>query len=178
MSATFTLPSLLLGEQLVLRPLVEHDRQALFQAASDPLIWTQNPSPLRYQREVFEREVFDPGLASGNALIVLDRQTQEVIGSSRYYDIQADSLAIGYTFLIRRCWGGVFNRELKRLMLDHAFESVPRVWFHVAHNNWRSRQAMGKIGGQLSHMHERATSQGPMPYAYFYIDRTDQHGLP
>ena len=42
-----------------------------------------------------------------------------------------------------------FNRELKRLMLGHAFTLVDSVWFVVGASNWRSRRAMEKIGGVL-----------------------------
>ncbi len=79
-----------------------------------------------------------------------------VLGSSRYMDPTpaTRSVEIGYTFLTRACWGGSYNRELKTLMLDHAFGlETPRidtVWFVVGHDNHRSRAAMTKIGGVLT----------------------------
>ena len=60
------------GDTLTLRPLHVDDFDALYSVASDPLIWEQHPSPLRYQREVFEQEVFAPGLSSANTLVVID----------------------------------------------------------------------------------------------------------
>lgn len=41
------------GEILLVRPLRAANLDALHAAASDPLIWEQHPSPLRYQRVVF-----------------------------------------------------------------------------------------------------------------------------
>ena len=43
----------------------------------------------------------------------------------RYYghDPVLSEVEIGWTFLARRCWGGAYNREVKRLMLDHALLS-------------------------------------------------------
>ena len=38
-------------------------------------------------------------------------------------------------------------REVKRLMLDHAFSFVDTVIFWVGEQNWRSQGAMTKIGG-------------------------------
>jgi RimJ/RimL family protein N-acetyltransferase len=62
---------------------------------------------------------------------------------------QAQSeVAIGYTFLARKAWGSVHNREMKKLMLDHAFQFVDTVLFHIGENNFRSRKAIEKIGAE------------------------------
>lgn len=82
-----------------------------------------------------------------------DRHSGKIVGSSRYYELNEEKreVAIGYTFLSREKWGGSANKELKQLMLAHAFQWVDTVWFHVAGSNIRSQRAMEKIGGQLSH---------------------------
>jgi RimJ/RimL family protein N-acetyltransferase len=49
--------------------------------------------------------------------------------------------------LARSHWGGVFNREMKHLMLRHAFRFVKSVVFLVGPQNLRSQRAMEKIGG-------------------------------
>ena len=140
----------LAGKSVELAPLCAADHDALYAVARDPLIWEQHPSWDRYKPEVF-RPLFDSGLASGGALIVREVATGEVIGSTRFYDLrpQDPSVAIGYTFLARRCWGGTFNHEMKRLLLDHAFGFVDRVWFHIGAQNIRSRTAIGRIGAVL-----------------------------
>ena len=122
----------------------------MFQVASDPLIWAGHPRPDRCQEPVFRR-FFDDAVASGQGLTVLDARTGEIIGSSRYHghDPALSEIEIGWTFLARRCWGGAYNRELKRLMLSHAFQFVDTVVFHVGASNVRSRKAMEKIGGVL-----------------------------
>ena len=56
-------------------------------------------------------------------------------------------IEIGWTFLARSHWGGAHNRELKRLMLAHAFKFVDNVIFFVGANNLRSQRAVEKIGG-------------------------------
>ena len=61
-------------------------------------------------------------------------------------------MAIGFTFLARDYWGGQTNREMKSLMLCHAFCWAKVVWFHVGLNNLRSRKAVEKIGGVFSHI--------------------------
>lgn len=124
------------------------DYPALYAVASDPLIWEQHPSNDRYKDEVF-REYFRGGLESGGALIAIDAADGQVIGSSRYhgYNEAESEIEIGWTFLARSHWGGVYNREMKQLMLRHAFQFVNSVVFLVGPGNLRSQRAMEKIGG-------------------------------
>ena len=144
----FDLQPTLTGERLELRPLRRDDFEELYAAASDPLIWEQHPDPERYTREVFQR-YFDGALQSGGAFAVIDRRTGTIIGSSRYHDYNepAGEVEIGWTFLERAYWGGTYNREMKQLMLAHAFRFVRRVLFLVGPDNLRSQRAMEKIGG-------------------------------
>lgn len=138
----------LTSQRLLLRPLLASDFDVLHAAASDPLIWQLHPDPERYKLERF-RPYFQSALTADGAFVITDRTTGEVLGSSRYYDHSPvhSMVAIGYTFLVRKCWGGDYNRELKTLMLGRAFQHVNTVYFVVGQNNLRSRRAMQKIGG-------------------------------
>jgi N-acetyltransferase len=138
---------ILKGELLELRPLRPDDFDALYAVASDPLIWEQHPHNTRYQEEVF-RKFFRDALASGGALIAIDSKAGRVIGSSRYdgFDQAKSQVEIGWTFLARSHWGGVYNAEMKRLMLDHAFKFVHNVTFVVGTQNFRSQKAVEKLG--------------------------------
>jgi N-acetyltransferase len=135
------------GERLALRPLTADDWQALYAVASDSLIWEQHPARNRHEIEVF-RAFFDEALAGAGTLVVLDRANGLVIGSSRFhgYDEARSQVEIGWTFLARLYWGGVYNGELKRLMLAHAFRYVESVIFVVGPRNVRSQRALAKIG--------------------------------
>jgi len=144
----FELQPILKSEILELRPLQAGDFDALYAVASDPLLWEQHPNSDRYKLDVF-RKFFEEALESGGALIVLDRKGDRVIGSSRFhcYDLVRSEIEIGWTFLARSHWGGVYNGELKRMMLAHAFKFVDHVIFFVGSTNLRSQRAMEKIGG-------------------------------
>jgi N-acetyltransferase len=144
----FDLQPVLRGELLELRPLRADDFDALYAVASDPLIWEQHPSSDRYQEAVF-RDFFREALASGGALVAIDVADGRVIGSSRYYGYSTErgEVEIGWTFLARSHWGGRYNREMKQLMLRHAFRFVERVVFLVGPQNVRSQRAVEKIGG-------------------------------
>jgi N-acetyltransferase len=137
----------LVGELLELRPLRGDDFDALFRVAADPLIWEQHPERNRYQEATF-RAFFEEALASGGALVALERATGQIIGSSRYhgYDAERSVVEVGWSFLARAYWGGRYNGEMKRLMLEHAFRSVARVVFVIGPLNRRSQRAVEKIG--------------------------------
>ena len=139
----------LAGELLELRPLREEDHDALFAVARDPLLWEQHPALDRWKPEVFDA-LFRESMASGGALVVRDRRSGAVIGSSRFHGHSAErrEVEIGWSFLARAYWGGRYNGEMKRLMLAHAFRWVERVIFLVGPANVRSQRALEKIGAR------------------------------
>ena len=144
----FDLQPILKGKLLELRPLKPGDFHDLYAVASDPLIWEQHPANDRYKEDVFRR-FFQDALESGGALIAHDCKNGKIIGSSRFYgyDEEKSEIEIGWTFLARAYWGGIYNREMKHLMLQHAFQFVNSVVFLVGQKNFRSQRAMEKIGG-------------------------------
>jgi RimJ/RimL family protein N-acetyltransferase len=141
----------LVGALLTLRPLRPDDFDALFAVASDPLIWEQHPASDRHRDDVF-RAFFQEALTSGGAFAATDNVDGRVIGSSRFhgYDPERREIEIGWTFLARSHWGGRYNGEMKRLMLEHAFAFVERVIFLVGPRNIRSRRAVERIGAVLT----------------------------
>jgi RimJ/RimL family protein N-acetyltransferase len=98
---------------------------------------------------VFEN-FFVGAMESKGAYTIYDNLSHAVAGSSRYYDYNEDdsSVFIGYTFFARNYWGTGFNHHVKKLMLDHAFKKVNKVYFHVGNENKRSLIAMEKLGGK------------------------------
>jgi N-acetyltransferase len=143
----FDLQPHLKGELIELRPLTRNDWDELFAVASDSLIWEQHPEPDRYKEEVF-RIFFKDAMESSGAFVIIDSKTQRIIGSTRFYgyDPAKSEIEIGWTFLARKHWGGRFNAEMKRLLLNHAFKFVERAVFFVGQSNVRSQRAMEKLG--------------------------------
>lgn len=137
----------LAGERLVLRPLAEADFEPLFAVAADPLLWEQHPDKTRSTRDGFEK-FFRAGMESKGALAIVEKAAMKLIGSSRFADhrVGAGSVEIGYTFIARAHWGTGTNAELKRLMLDYAFQQVGTVYFVIGPENFRSRKAVEKLG--------------------------------
>ena len=165
----------LTGPRLLVRPLAEADREALYGVAGDPLIWAMHPAHDRHLRPVFDR-LFDESIESGGALLVVDRESEVAIGSSRYSFQFAlpDEVEIGWTFLARDHWGGAANRELKRLMLRHAFTGVDTAMFRVGEDNLRSRRALEKIGARLTDRTQSAEVAGrEVVHVVYTIGRAD-----
>jgi RimJ/RimL family protein N-acetyltransferase len=157
----FDLQPKLKGELIELRPLTPEDWSDLFSVASDALIWEQHPESDRYKEDVF-KVFFRQALESGGAFVIIDKKSQQIIGSTRFYDYapEKSEIEIGWTFLARRYWGGRYNRELKQLMLAHAFKFVASVVFYVGQDNIRSQKATERIGGIRNGLVKKASGSG------------------
>ena len=167
----------LTGDRLILRPLTEGDRAALYAVASDPLLWEQHPMHDRWQRPVFDA-MFDDAMAAGGALAATMRDGGAVVGSSQFRPTRFDpeAMEIGWTYLARVHWGTGLNHEMKRLMLAHALApepaGVPRVLFRIGEHNIRSRKAIEAVGGVLTDMiDERHDNGQPLLHVVYQIDR-------
>jgi len=162
----------LVGPTITVRPISSNDWAELFAAGSDPKIWEVHPVPNRYTEPEFKK-FFDGAIASGTGFVFVDRTSGAVIGSSRYYGYKPEisEIEIGWTFLARSHWGGSANREVKRLMLDHAFTFVDTVVFWVGKENWRSQGAMKKIGGIERDGTFTRPISGTHPYVIFDITK-------
>jgi N-acetyltransferase len=162
----------LVGPTITIRPISADDWTELFAVGSDPKIWEVHPSPDRYTETEF-RKFFDGALRSKMGFAFVDRATNRLVGSSRYYGYASEvgEVEIGWTFLSRSHWGGTANREVKRLMLDHAFRFVDTVIFWVGNENWRSQGAMTKIGGIKRDGLFTREIAGDRPYFIFEITK-------
>lgn len=153
------LQKVLQDDLLQLVPLQTTDFENLYQIASDPLIWEQHPNKDRYRREAFAT-FFEGALESGGAYLIIEKATAQVVGSSRFYDLneQAETIAVGYTFIARKYWGKGINRAVKTLMLNHALNFCEVVYFHIGAENIRSQKAIEAIG---------ALKTGELEVAYY-----------
>lgn len=142
-------PKILENEITKLIPLEKKHFEVLFEAASDPLIWEQNPSKDRHTREGFEI-YFDIIINKKGAFLIFDKQTNEVMGTTSFYDYNPEksSVGIGYTFITRKYWGGPYNKSNKKLLTHYAFQHVNSVLFHVGSENFRSQKAVSKLGAE------------------------------
>jgi RimJ/RimL family protein N-acetyltransferase len=139
----------LANQKALLLPLQEEDFDALYAAASDPKVWEQHPNKDRWKQDVF-RTFFEGAMQSQGAFKIIDKATNEVAGSTRFYgyDPQQDSIHIGYTFYATRYWGKGLNHAVKEMMLKYIFQFVSQVIFHIGAENVRSQIAISRLGAE------------------------------
>jgi len=146
-------PVVLTGDRVRLEPLGPEHLAGLADVAPDPSIWTWMPARLATHDDVaawLERAL--AGRAGGHELpfATIDRATGRPIGSTRYLAIAPEHrrLEIGWTWLAPAWQRTGANREAKRLMLAHAFETLGaiRVELKTDARNERSRTAILGIG--------------------------------
>lgn len=170
----FDIQPVLTGERVMLRPLLARDYDALYAVASDPEIWAMHPFRDRYKRDVFDG-FFADAIASRGAFAILDKATNDVIGSTRFacYDPVTEEIEIGWTFFATVYWRTGTNREVKALMLRHIFQFVRIVVFQVGATNFRSRTAVERLGGKLVIEHQREHGGRVHDYTTYHLTRED-----
>jgi RimJ/RimL family protein N-acetyltransferase len=136
------------NQQVRLLPLEATDFAALYAVASDPKIWEQHPNKDRWRPEAFG--TYFEGAMQQGALKIVDKATNSIAGSTRFYGYDApdDSILIGYTFYATRYWGKGLNLGVKALLLDYIFQFVSKVYFHIGAENVRSQIAIGRLGAE------------------------------
>jgi len=148
-------PTRLHDEHVVLEPLAPEHAPALEAAAADGELWnltvTSVPPPGQ-ARGYVEKAL--QGQAEGHMLpfAVREARSGDIVGSTRYYEIDAavPRLAIGYTWYARRWQKSHLNTACKRLLLEHAFETLgcAAVAFHTDVLNEDSQRAIERLGAQ------------------------------
>ena len=120
----------------------------MYEVAKDPKLWDQHNAKDRCKKEVFSK-FFNKGLENENGLLaIIDKKNNKIIGSTRYYP-HKEKLSIGYTFISRKYWGTSTNFQVKKLMLDFAFQVTDEIFFHVWEDNFRSQKAVQKLGAEF-----------------------------
>ena len=148
-------PLVLEGEHVRLEPLERAHAGALAAAvtdgALDGLWYTIVPAPDAVPGWI------DAALAqraAGRALAfaVVRRRDGRVVGSTRYMNVEESQrrLEIGTTFYAASVQRSALNTECKRLLLQHAFESLGclAVEFRTHWFNHRSREAIARLGAK------------------------------
>lgn len=147
-------PIVLSGGRVRLEPLHLSHAPDLFDAGQDPDLWKYLPVPVQTRVEETQawiKQAID-GQEQGTQIpfAIIDLETGRAIGSTRYLDIQRQdrNLEIGWTWLTPRVHGTRVNPECKRLLMEHAFETLGavRVQLKCDGRNQRSQRAMEKLG--------------------------------
>lgn len=184
------------GRHVRLEPLQpQHAAGLAAAAAEDPSLYGLSPVP---QGEAAALEYIETAIGqrdAGTTVPFAVRRAADgvVVGSTRFWDLvrwpwppghprhgidAPDVCEIGHTWLARSAIRTGANTEMKRLMLEHAFEvwQTASVCLHTDARNERSRRAMERIGAQFEGIlraHRLATNCLPRDSARYSITATE-----
>ncbi|MBV8637691.1 MAG: GNAT family N-acetyltransferase [Candidatus Eremiobacteraeota bacterium] len=140
------------GPGVRLEPIERRHLIDLRKNCADPVLWELVYGTNPFLTEDDTNEWVSDATAGGDrlAFAIVDRATNETIGSTRFADIQPEhrKLEIGWTFIAQRYWRTHVNTECKYLLLEYAFErwNAQRVQLKAEAINTRSRNAILRIG--------------------------------
>lgn len=145
---------LLENERVLLRPLQITDFETFLPfSENEPNLWTYSLVSAAGAENLKKYiEIALQGRVDQIAypFLVFDKKTEEVAGSTRFYDYQAphNTVQLGFTWYGKKFQGTGLNKNCKFLMLEYAFETLKldRVEFRADNNNARSIAAMKSIG--------------------------------
>lgn len=144
------------NEHVKLSPLTLENYQELITIASQKKLVQYSPSDIYSPdtlRHYVEVALEHKNSKSSIPFIIFDKKQQQFAGSTRFMNIHWKDkvLEIGSTWIGYELQGSGLNTQMKRLMLDHAFETMDfeKVEFRIDERNTRSRKAVEKLGGIL-----------------------------
>jgi RimJ/RimL family protein N-acetyltransferase len=144
------------NEFVKLLPLTLNNFQNLYPVASQKKLVVFSPTDIETPEALKEFVMMALELKKKKQaipFIIFDKTRQEYAGSTRFMNIQWANkvLEIGSTWIGREFQGSGLNAQMKRLMLDYAFENMDfeKVEFRIDERNIRSRKAVEKLGAQL-----------------------------
>ena len=140
-------------DHVLLEQLHAEHAPALEAAAADGELWklwfTSAPPPGTAASYIATALA---GQAEGRmlAFAVREKRYGEIVGTTRYYDFDPalPRVAIGYTWYAKRWQKSHLNTACKRLLLEHAFQTLGcvAVEFHTDHRNLDSQRAIERLG--------------------------------
>lgn len=142
------------NERALLRPLTSSDLDVLLPfSLNEPDLWEYSLVPGNGEENLKEYLVQAIKMRTKEdsyPFLVIDKLTNEVAGSTRFYDYSKthNTIQLGYTWYGKKFHGTGLNKNCKYLMLAFAFDSLglDRVEFRADNNNKRSIAAMKSIG--------------------------------
>ncbi len=145
-------PVILQNTNVRLEPLNTEHADALAELVTDGNLWelvvTSAPEPKNSQKYIQNAL----NTADRLAFAVIDKKTNNLIGTTSYHDILANvkRLEIGYTFYGKSYWRSHVNTNCKLLLLTHAFETLAwqTVGWRTDNLNHRSQRAIERLGAK------------------------------
>lgn len=144
------------NERLILSALTLENYEKLIPIASQEKLVKYSPTDIETPSSLKNYvEIALQQLAAGTSIpfIIYDKKQKVYAGSTRFMHINKINkvLHIGSTWIGREFHGTGLNTQMKKLMLDYAFQTMDfeKVEFRVDERNIASRKAVEKLGCTL-----------------------------
>ena len=144
------------NDRVKLLPLSMTNYHLLHEIALEHKIIQYSPSNISNEKEYTQyvkTALKEQEKGKAIPFIIYDKLKSQYIGSTRFgcIDYYHNVLHIGWTWISKTAQGTGVNKQMKFLMLHHAFETLAfeKVEFRIDERNIRSRKAVEKIGGTL-----------------------------
>jgi N-acetyltransferase len=201
MPESVVVPVVLVGRHVRLEPLTLEHAGAITAAATGPrdtYAFTGVPEDEAAARSYIETALRWQAEGTAVPFATVSLAAGKVVGSTRFANIAywdwppgnpndrgpgyPDDVEIGWTWLHADAQRTPVNTEAKYLMLRHAFEQwrVHRVYLKTDARNWRSRNAIERIGGKLDGVirsHQPAFDGTVRDNAWFTILESEWPGV-
>lgn len=143
------------NDVVLLRKMTLEDVEGIYEVALDDRIWTYTTYTIKTLSDI-QKYVEDTLKRSEAGLeypfVIIDRQTNKIVGCTRYYNIDASHkrLELGFTWITPTYWRTAINTNAKFLLLQYCFEQLKfyRLQFAADERNERSRKAILRIGAK------------------------------
>ncbi|MCL1127593.1 GNAT family N-acetyltransferase [Shewanella surugensis] len=159
-------------DKITLRPMVMQDANALLLAGRASQLWRwvqpNHCASLVSITAWIETSLAAQARGEHVPFVIIDNETQVLIGSIRFCSIRAEdrNLEIGFTFIKPEFHRTYANTQAKLLLLTHAFEALGaiRVEFKTHENNQQSRLAILRLGATFEGIlrHQRILDDGTL----------------
>jgi len=142
------------NDSVLLRPLKKNDIALLEDfSINEPELWKYSLAPangLDNLKNYIAHALREKDAGTSFPFIVLDKRTNKIAGSTRFYDYRKanSTVQLGFTWYGKEFQGTGLNKNCKFLLLQYAFETMKleRVEFRADAKNARSIAAMKSIG--------------------------------
>ncbi|MBV1908146.1 MAG: GNAT family N-acetyltransferase [Kangiellaceae bacterium] len=147
-------PVLLERDAVTLRPLKLSDASGFFKAGNFAELWRwvvpNHCSSIEATEKWIEQSLTEQQEGNHIPFVIIDNQSNTIIGSTRYCSIRKNDrgIEIGFTFITPQFQQTHVNTMAKFMLLENAFEKLGavRVEFKTNEKNNKSRNAIGRIG--------------------------------
>jgi len=164
----------LVGEKVYLSPISMDDVETFMHWVNDSEITFALPKHSRIYSLLQEKEDIEKMARGGNALTIIDKETNNVIGTCSFMNIDHlnRNAEIGIMIGDKNYWSQGYGSDALRLLLNFGFNvrNYHNIYLHVRSFNERAIACYEKVGFKRQGVKRDAIIMGNKKYDNIYMD--------